>query len=316
MKFTEGFLSVNIPVEQQNNLLKLKPSFNYNYPNKLDCVDNLLISSTKQSINPNSTVDISNLSHFVKMPNLAIFKTHGYPFSRMADLSDTSFIFTDSFSPESVKSYLTILGWLGNSVRYPAISLSVNDEQETALFSDKDLIIFSNNMDNSSLLKKWNVSQMFQQKPNTIINSITTFFSSFLTMNKDTPSSDEIYNPQDIKASILEFQSPLSNNRTVVLFSSKADNGFSLINSIFGETDTLNGKVYGSHVLITDNAKLSFVSENYYYLGSLNPFESFNYFLSSYPLLFIFFTIIAILLLTLISYFLLRNKLNIRKKVD
>ena len=315
IRFLDGSLSTHVPVEQKNSLLKLKPSFNYNYSNKMDCVNNLMIASTKQSINPNSSIDISNLSHFIKMPNLAVFKTHGYPFSRMADLSDTSFIISGELSPSMVKSYLNVLGWFGKSIRFPAVSMSVNNENEVDQFKQKNLIIFNNASNNSKLLSSWDINVDSGVVSDGYLNKINRFFSKFNKDDSELVSPTQNFNPSDVKANILEFQSPLSSKNTVVLLSFNSDDGFKLIDDIFGESDELSGKVYGSRTVITNQGKYSLSDQTEYYLGSLTLTESLFFFLAKYPLFFVFFTVLVILFLSIASYYLLRDLVKKRSNV-
>ena len=312
VRFLDGTLSTHVPVEQKNSLLKLKPSFNYNYSNKMDCVNNLMIASTKQSINPNSTIDISNLSHFIKMPNLAVFKTHGYPFSRMADLSDTSFIISGDLSPSLVKSYLNVLGWFGKSIRFPAVSMTVNNENEVDQFKQKNLIIFNNSSNSSKLLNSWDINLDTGNVSDTYLDKINRLFSKLLKEEPDPVNSTPNFNQTDVKANILEFQSPLSNKNTVVLFSFNSEDGYKLIDDIFGESDELSGKVYGSRTVVTNQSKFSLSDQSEYYLGSLTLTESLFFFLAKYPFFFVFFTVLVILFLSIASYYLLRDLIKKR----
>ncbi|WP_341236706.1 cellulose biosynthesis cyclic di-GMP-binding regulatory protein BcsB [uncultured Limnobacter sp.] len=84
------------------------------------------------SIDPESTVDFSNLPHYTRMPNLTAFANGGYPFSIMADLSDTAIVLPANPTPLEIRSYLNVMGLFGQWTGLPATrtSLIVSDKPE------------------------------------------------------------------------------------------------------------------------------------------------------------------------------------------
>lgn len=85
------------------------------------------------SIDPESTLDFSNLPHYTRMPNLTAFANGGYPFSIMADLSDTAIVLPANPTPLEIRSYLNVMGLFGQWTGLPATrtSLIVSDKPET-----------------------------------------------------------------------------------------------------------------------------------------------------------------------------------------
>lgn len=72
------------------------------------------------SIDPESTLDFSDLPHYTRMPNLTAFANGGYPFSIMADLSDTAIVLPAEPTPLEVRSYLNVMGLFGQWTGLPA----------------------------------------------------------------------------------------------------------------------------------------------------------------------------------------------------
>lgn len=84
------------------------------------------------AIDPESTLDFSDLPHYTRMPNLTAFANGGYPFSIMADMSDTAIVLPANPTPLEIRSYLNVMGLFGQWTGLPATrtSLIVSDKPE------------------------------------------------------------------------------------------------------------------------------------------------------------------------------------------
>lgn len=84
------------------------------------------------SIDPESTLDFSNLPHYTRMPNLTAFANGGYPFSIMADLSDTAIVLPTNPTALETRSFLNVMGLFGQWTGLPATrtTLIVSDKPE------------------------------------------------------------------------------------------------------------------------------------------------------------------------------------------
>lgn len=85
------------------------------------------------SIDPESTLDFSNLPHYTRMPNLTAFANGGYPFSIMADLSDTAIVLPANPTTLEIRSFLNVMGLFGQWTGLPATrtSLIISDKPES-----------------------------------------------------------------------------------------------------------------------------------------------------------------------------------------
>ena len=87
------------------------------------------------AVDPESTLDFSDLPHYTRMPNLTAFANGGYPFSIMADLSDTAIVLPSNPSTLEAQSYLNVMGLFGQWTGLPAIrsTLIASDEPAPAI---------------------------------------------------------------------------------------------------------------------------------------------------------------------------------------
>jgi hypothetical protein len=92
-----------------------------------------VLEVARGAIDPQSTLDFSGLPHYIRMPNLTAFANGGYPFSIMADLSDTAIILAAKPTPLEIRSYLNIMGLFGQWTGLPStkISLLLTDQLES-----------------------------------------------------------------------------------------------------------------------------------------------------------------------------------------
>ena len=77
------------------------------------------------SILRSSYIDLRGLPHWAAMPNLELFSNAGFPFTRYADLSQTTIVLPDQPSLQEMETYLTMMGHFGAETGYPAIRVTV-----------------------------------------------------------------------------------------------------------------------------------------------------------------------------------------------
>jgi cellulose synthase (UDP-forming) len=88
----------------------------------------------------NSSLDLHGLPLWATMPNLELFANAGYPFTRLADLSETTVVLPSSPSREEVALYLHLMAHFGAQTGYPALRVSVAGP-ETVINKGRDYLI-------------------------------------------------------------------------------------------------------------------------------------------------------------------------------
>jgi cellulose synthase (UDP-forming) len=84
---------------------------------------------------------VQGMSHFVEMPRLDLFANSGFPFTRMADLSQTLVMLPPSHRADAVSVFLSAMGFMGAQTGYPALRVTVSDTGVLPEGSDKDILI-------------------------------------------------------------------------------------------------------------------------------------------------------------------------------
>jgi cellulose synthase (UDP-forming) len=74
-----------------------------------------------------SSLDVRGLVHWAAMPNLELFANAGFPFTRMADLSDTRVILPAKPSLGELSLFLMLMSHFAEQTGYPALRVTVSD---------------------------------------------------------------------------------------------------------------------------------------------------------------------------------------------
>lgn len=307
-------VSFSTPVTNQVNNVQLRSYFNYDTQPVLNCnVAPEQTSLYKQNIDPNSTVDISKLSHFIKMPNLYSFSQKGFPYSVMADLSDTAIIIPSSPNQSEVTSYLNVLGFLGSTVKNPAYNMSLRLDNDFKDIEQKNLIYLG--MNNESMLyKTWKIERYLSRfysgsTQDGFTAKIKNFFNFF-------QADDGIHSLKNHSkaAFLVSFKSPYNSNKSVVVFASQDPANLTAITDALQEKASKGIYIKGSISEFTNKSINAADVAETYYVGKLKPFESIFWYFKNHPLTLTGLTFFALFIISLILYFALR--MNVKKRVS
>ncbi|WP_128080100.1 UDP-forming cellulose synthase catalytic subunit [Roseicella frigidaeris] len=94
----------------------------------------------RASIDPESSIDLSRAHRFARLPNLAHFASAGFPYTRLADLSDTGFVLPDRPNPVEISAFLNLVGQLAAQVGLPATGLAVASTSQMQQVATRELI--------------------------------------------------------------------------------------------------------------------------------------------------------------------------------
>lgn len=112
----------------------------YLTPSNGECVSYQPLPNTV-AIGNASTLDFSGFRHFIAMPDLRSFANAGFPFSRLADLSQTLVVVAPKPSAIQVSTLLSALGNIGAQTGYPALAVTLSDDVAQAQDKDRDILL-------------------------------------------------------------------------------------------------------------------------------------------------------------------------------
>lgn len=92
------------------------------------------------SIDPESTLDFSDLPHYIQMPNLAAFANGGYPFSIYADLGQTAIVVPPNPTQGEYSQFLNLMGLFGQWTGIPSTLATIIPPEELPAHPQKNWV--------------------------------------------------------------------------------------------------------------------------------------------------------------------------------
>ncbi|WPN47371.1 MULTISPECIES: cellulose biosynthesis cyclic di-GMP-binding regulatory protein BcsB [unclassified Pseudomonas] len=306
-------IRVRLPLNSVALQSRLQLRYMFDYIKQGECGD-IIIDNMRGSVDPESTLDLSGYDHFMAMPNLGVFKDAGFPFTRLADLSETAVVLPDNAGAPELDAYLTVLGRFGQSTGYPATAVLVIQAAQIQAAADKDLLVLASGA-NQPLLTQW-----ADQLPAAGNDGQQSFHLSDLPMRvRDWFSPDPEANQRKARLALAfsggqpstyltGFESPLKSGRSVVVIASGKPAGLAdATNALIGGED-YSQSIQGSLVVVRGKTIEPLVADEQYYVGSLSPIKYLQWMLSRHVLLTMLLTGVGVLLLSCLAYLSLRSR--------
>lgn len=136
---TQPTSRVDVPVYNVFGQNDLQFFFDTRPLHRGDCV--AIPQDVRMAVDPDSTFDISGAYRFAQLPNLAYFVSSGFPFTRMADLSETAVVLPQQPNAVEIGAYLDMMGRIGSLTGYPVIRHVVVRPDALNSVSDRNLLV-------------------------------------------------------------------------------------------------------------------------------------------------------------------------------
>ena len=271
------------------------------------------------SIDAESTIDFSSFPHYVAMPNLAYFSSLGFPFTRMADLSETAVVLPDRPNKDELALYLTLMGRMGEATGYPAMRHAVISAADVDKMSGRDLIVIGS-ASSQSLMSKWaNYLPMVQVNGERQVRELNDkWFSAYRWEQKDTvsaalPKGSLMLAGNGNLTTAMAFESPLRAQRSVVvLFADKAGDLRKISDALIDPERALS--IQGDFAVIDDKLIDHARVSPTYYLGSLPNLDKLRWFFTDHPWFLFALVLLLCILAAAVAYRPLRRIVSNRGK--
>lgn len=259
-----------------------------------------------------STLDFSDFPHYIKMPNLRAFAKSGFPYSRMADLSETAVVMKKNPPAPEVALMLDMMGAIGAKTGYPAIKVAMLDRWDPQQLIDKDILTIGR-------LSPKTENAVSQEGANLILGEMTRKLALPASNNKlgwaswlqSKPEDADVLGTVDVTArgafaSMVAMESPLTKTRSLISLVASQPNDFALIGDALNDSGKLD-HMFGSVVTIQEGQVASFEVGKSFYLGQLPVMDLVWYHFSSHPILLALCVVFLIVSLTIIFWRVLRR---------
>jgi cellulose synthase (UDP-forming) len=98
--------------------------FAFQLARKQDCDDATPVS-LQGAILQDSYLDLRGYPHCTSLPNLEIFANAGFPFTRLADLSETTVVLPPAPTTQEIEAFVTLMGHFGRQTGSPGLRVLV-----------------------------------------------------------------------------------------------------------------------------------------------------------------------------------------------
>lgn len=265
---------------------------------------NVFTDHTRESIDPDSTIDISQFPHYTAMPNLALFANAGYPFTRFADLAETAVVMSDVTDASQIEQLLFLLGRMGRHTGAVSVAYQLLNTDEAESADDLDLLILGGRSAHQ-LLTSWG------QDVDLILNDASRTFresaSAASFAGERISARNDDYRPEiSVSASgslsaFMSFESPLSNARTIVALTGTDTGALNALLDVL-EDDGKLPSIRGDLAIVRAGLVQSFQGDDVYYVGSLSWWQRLWFHISQHVVLLTLLSLTTLVIAAMLVY--------------
>lgn len=271
------------------------------------------------SIDAESTLDLSGFPRYVALPNLAYFSNIGFPFTRMADLSETAVVLPDQPNVDELGAYLTLMGRMGEATAYPALRHAVIAAGDVEKMPDRDLIVIGS-ATSQSLMTKWadHLPMVQLDGERRVREPVARWLPTYRWEQQDVQSLPRPQGNLNLSGgggltTLMAFESPLKATRSVVVLYADKASDLRKISDVLTDPERV-ASIQGDFVVLDDKSIDHVKVSETYYLGTLPTLNKVRWFFSDQPLLLGLLGLLVSILLAALIYRPLRRIIASRAK--
>jgi cellulose synthase (UDP-forming) len=246
-------------------------------------------AEVQAAIDPVSTIDISRAHRFATMPNLAFLASAGFPFTRLADLSETAVVMPDRPGPVEVSAFLGLVGGLSSMVGVPATGLAVVRPGQLAQVAARDLIVIGTLSGQPALPQLLREMPLRIEDGGRLAIALPDRIEGFARLVTDGPPSADraraasfLASPAEGLGFVAGAESPLSRGRSVVALAAPTPAGIEAIAEALRDPARIP-RVQGDLVLLSGDTLEAFRIAPTYHVGELPLWLWPNHYLGARP---------------------------------
>jgi cellulose synthase (UDP-forming) len=281
-----------------------------------DCV--AIPADVRASVDPDSTIDLSDAHRFTTLPNLSFFTGSGFPFTRLADFSGTAAVLPERPNSLELSSFFTLVGRMAAIVGHPATGLQVTRAGAMSTVADRDLLVIG------ALGRNPALPQLLQDGPvqldgNRLSVALPDVLEGFrhLFLGDGGPRQEReqaqalLTSQGEGMGLLIGFESPLSAGKSVVALSGTTPQGMEAMLAALRNQEQV-ARVQGDLAILAGGRVSGFKLGGSYAVGHLPPHLWPQYYLGGRPELLILLVAAAGLLIAIPSYWVLRRRAALR----
>jgi cellulose synthase (UDP-forming) len=268
-----------------------------------------------------SSLDLDGLALWTPMPNLELFANAGFPFTQLADMSQTTVVLPTVPSKEEISLYLHLMSHFGEQTGYPALRVTVAGPN-SSISNARDYLILGTvtnqpafasldpllpvTLDSTGIHVKQ--AQTYIPYRSSINSAVARWWSQIVgnPMTESLPSTTGA-TPD---ALVEEVESPSSADRSIVLIALRQDSSVNDFASVFLDRSQA-GDISGSASLLRDAKFESYrLTGETYHVGNISWYAMMRIWFTQYFLL----LLLAVMTLSLLVALWTRDWLSRRAR--
>lgn len=256
-------------------------------------------------IDEESTLDVSGYYHYLAMPDLWAFSNSGFPFSRLADLSETLVLMPASPSTTTLSTLLEALANISAHTGYPALAVRVSNDWADAKTTDADLLVIGALTED--LQPQSDLSLLLEQSRDRLLhNPAPVLAKSERYAQEQHPAHSRVALQASAPiAAITGLESPFFSARSLVALQAHDTADFELLRDTLASPEKMDA-VRGSVAMLRDSGVNSQLVGEQYYVGHLPWWVKLWYFMSKHPIALAVMAVLASLMAAVVLWQVLR----------
>jgi cellulose synthase (UDP-forming) len=281
----------------------------------------VVLDNLRGGIDKDSTIDLRGMPHYTQMPDLSKFASSGWPFTRMADLSETVVILPDSIQGGDIELFLALMGRIGRATGFPAHRVRLAVAGDVSQFDDADLLVLGTGA-SQPLLSRWadDMPMTFtagDMRINLIgpVERMRARWENRDVSGAQRHAGNMVLDASDDLGAIMGFQSPMDSDRSVVVIAASTSAGLGQMADVLSDP----GKsqfVRNELVLVSGDVVNHYDLGARYSMGRLPMMLGLRWWLSHQPMMLVVIGLLASLLVALVLYRVLRRMAIARKDAN
>lgn len=300
-----------IPPYQLNARNQLQLNYYFDMTKEGECKDNYL-NNMQGAIDGDSTVDFSEFPHYAPLPDMAAFANIGFPYTRMADLSQSAVVLPVQPNSDEIALYLSVMGHMGESTGYPALRHSLVSPVDIDKVSDDDLIVIAS-AQHQELLAQWaDYLPVVERDGERHVRESNIFKRLYYrwagqdTQNLIRPDAKLSFKGGSSLTTIMAFESPLHAKRSAVVMYADDAADLGKIGDLFYSRNLI-ADMQGDFIILGSKSVVSARLSDTYYVGDLDWYTKMRWLITAHPYIAVILGLLISILLAVLMYRLLRK---------
>ncbi|MBY0338768.1 MAG: cellulose biosynthesis cyclic di-GMP-binding regulatory protein BcsB, partial [Acetobacteraceae bacterium] len=280
-----------------------------------DCV--AVPGDVRASVDPDSTIDLSTAHRIATLPNLAHFVSSGFPFTRLADLSQTAIVIPDRPNNDELQSLFNLMGRTAAIVGYPPVGAAVARPGGLDQVQDRDLIVLGvlgRQPALNTLMRNGPVSLEGDRLTVALTDGLGDFrhiFGGSERREERERVAAQLAAPGDALGALIGFESPLRSGRSVVVLTGTSSAGMEAMVQALRDPEQVP-RVQGDVALLSGGRVAAYRLGSTYTVGVLPPWMWPQWYLGENPWILLAMAAVALVLVVAPAYWILRKRAALR----